>query len=469
MKKIHFIGIAGAGMSAVAVMLRQKGYTVTGSDEACYPPASTYLEKAGVEFTVGYQKENIPEGVDCIVIGKNAKLVKETNPEVAEAFSRSVTIYSLPELLNTLVQETENIVVVGSYGKSTVTSLIAWCMQEAGKEPSYFIGATPLGMSENAHTGNGNYFILEGDEYPSANWDEKSKFLYYKPHDVLFTSAEHDHINVFPTPEEYQKPFSELLTLIPEGGSIFVNANEENALTLAKASRKNIVSYGINNGTWQAKNITYGEVTSFTITKDGESVGDFSTTLLGEHNVRHIVGVTALLMTKGILEVKEIAKHVASFQGLHRRLDRKTSAQCSVQVYEGFGSSYEKARAAIDAMHLHFPQKRLIVVFEPHTFSWRNKATLHWYDTVFKDVDSVLVYKPAEQGKASHDQSTQQEIVDRIRESGTAVEPIQSKEDGLDLLEKAVQKEDVILLLTSGDLGGLIEGATNFVEKKFCS
>lgn len=469
MKKVHFIGIAGAGMSAVAVMLKNEGYEVTGSDEACYPPADTYLKNAGVEFTIGYKKENIPQGVDCIVIGKNAKLVKETNAEVAEAFSRDVIIYSLPELINTLIQETENIIVAGSYGKSTVTSLIAWCMQEAGKNPGYFIGATPLGMKTNATMGDGKYFVLEGDEYPSANWDTKSKFLYYKPHDVLLTSAEHDHINVFPTPEEYQKPFSELLQLIPKNGFVFVNADEENALSLAQASEKNIISYGLTNGVWQAENITYGEVTSFTITKDGDAVGDFSTTLLGEHNVRHIVGITALLITKNILGADEIAKHVASFQGLHRRLDRKTSAECSVQVYEGFGSSYEKARAAIEAVQLHFPKKRLVVLFEPHTFSWRNRTTLHWYDTVFSGVDSVFVYKPAEQGKASHDQSTQEEIIERINKGGVMVKPIQSKESGLELLEKEIREGDVVLLLTSGDLGGLIEETVNFVEEKFCN
>ncbi len=243
MEKIHFIGIAGAGMSTAAGMLKKEGYTITGSDEACYPPASTYLENNGLTFFMGYRKENIPKDADTIVIGKNAKLTEE-NPEVAEAFARGATIYSLPELLGSLLEKSQNIVVAGSYGKSTVTAFLAWCMQKAGKNSGYFIGAKPIGMDTNAQKGGGKYFILEGDEYPSSNWDARSKFLHYKPHDVLLTSVVHDHINVFPTLTEYEKPFTELLTLIPEDGIVFVNADEKGALALAQESKKRIVSYG---------------------------------------------------------------------------------------------------------------------------------------------------------------------------------------------------------------------------------
>lgn len=466
-KRAHFIGICGVGMSATAKLLKDLGWEITGSDSGFYPPISDYLEDHKINIVQGYNKENIPKDADVIVIGKNAKLVPETNEEVKAALDSGISVRSFPEILEGLISESKNIVVAGSYGKSTASALMAWCLEESGKNPGYFTGAVPIGMKENAKLGDGKIFILEGDEYPSSNWDDSPKFLYYNPHDVLLTSAKHDHINVYPTIKEYHIPFTTLLSILPENGITVVSADEEEALNLAKKSSDRIVTYGVDNDAdWMAKNIKYGETTTFTLQKKGVDVIDISTTLLGKHNIQNILGVCALLLERQLITPEELKKIIPTFKGLKRRLDLKTYKSI-IPIYEGFGSSYEKVRSGIEAMKTHFPNKRLVIVFEPHTFSWRNKNTIHWYDTVFEGAEKVLVFEPASQGAGTHDQLTQKEIIDRIGKTGLDVEPIQTEEETLNLLEKTLDKDDVILLSTSGDLGGMIEPITKLVEKLY--
>jgi UDP-N-acetylmuramate: L-alanyl-gamma-D-glutamyl-meso-diaminopimelate ligase len=466
-KKAHFIGIAGKGMSGVALLLGESGWTISGSDEDFYPPVSDYLADAGIAFANGYKKENIPADADLIVIGKNAKLVPESNDEVRAAFESGKKVASFPEVLHDLTKTTDNIVVAGSYGKSTCTALLSWCLQSAGKDPSYFIGEITKGLPAHAQLGKGGVFVLEGDEYPSANWDTRSKFLHYNARSVLLTSATHDHINVYPTHEEYLEPFRQLLSSLPSEGLLIVNADEEHAFALSKLAQDRTVTYGTNSeASWYSHNTQFGLQSTFDLMHGGEKVITLSTTLLGAHNIENIVAVSALLLEKQLLTPAELAKGVASFQGVKRRMEL-LSTNSSVPVYEGFGSSYEKARSAIAAMKLHFPNQRLIVVFEPHTFTWRNKAALHHYDEVFSGVDTVYIYEPAAQGAATHAQLSQEEIVERVRATGVHAEPISDPSAALDAIGAELRPNDCVLLLTSGELGGLIKEIPVLVDKKF--
>ena len=464
--KAHFIGICGIGMSAVAKLLRDKGYEISGSDVGFYPPVSDYLTAQNIPFTEGYRAENIPKKADVIIISRNAKLNPEENEEVRAACESGIPIKSFSEVLGELAAETENIVVAGSYGKSTVTGILAWCLLHAGRNPSYFLGAVPRNDMPTSELGTGNTFVLEGDEYPTSHTDSRSKFLHFNPHDVLLTSAEHDHVNVFPTLEKYLEPFRQLLALVPADGIILACTDGPNVSELI-AKYSNAVTYGLDpEATWSAANIQYGETTTFSLTKDREVIAHLSTTLLGKHNVENIVGAGAMLLEKNLLTPEELTDSVRTFEGIKRRLDL-LSPRSSVRVYEGFGSSYEKANAALDALKLHFPDRRLIVVFEPHTFSWRNRDTIHWYDDIFAESSTVYVYHPAEQGAGTHQQLSQEEIVERITKSGIKAVAIKDAEDALGQLEKKLQPDDVILLLTSGDLGGLITEIPKLVKKKF--
>jgi len=466
-KKAHFIGIAGKGMSAVALLLRERGWQISGSDEGFYPPVSEYLERAAIPFAHSYKKENIPADTDMIVIGKNAKLVPESNEEVRAAFESGKRVASFPEVIEELTAETDNIVVAGSYGKSTCTALLSWCLMEAHKDPSYFVGEITRGFAAHAHAGMGSVFVLEGDEYPSANWDSASKFLHYNARNVLLTSATHDHVNVYPTHEQYLAPFRQLLATLPQDGLLVVNGGEQYARALGESYVGKKVFYGMQDSAqWYPNNIVYGMQTTFDLMRAGTKVATLSTSLLGAHNIENIVGVSALLMEKGLLTAEELAQGVKSFEGVKRRMEH-LSADSSIPVFEGFGSSYEKARSAIAAMKLHFPDRRLVVVFEPHTFTWRNKAALAQYDDVFAGADKIYLYEPAAQGAATHEQLTQEEIVARVQAAGYDTEGITDAAMGLQAIDVHLQPNDCVLLLTSGDLGGLIKTLPALVEKKF--
>jgi UDP-N-acetylmuramate: L-alanyl-gamma-D-glutamyl-meso-diaminopimelate ligase len=464
-RRAHFIGIAGAGMSATAKLLRDAGVDVSGSDQDVYSPVLDFLQQERIPYTTPYAAENIPPDADLIVIGKNARLVPETNAEVAAAYSSGKKIVSFPEVLRELSSGKENIVVAGSYGKSTTAALLAFCL-EPFHDASYFIGAIPNSPATNARMGDGVLFVLEGDEYPSSNTDSRAKFLHYHPQHVLITPLAHDHLNVFPTPESYLAPFEDLANLTDSDGTMVACVEGELSGRLLSRLSRPLITYGIREGDFCAANIRWAEHTEFSLVRDGREIAEIRTTQLGEHNIQNIVGAAALVIGAGIMSPEDFSSAVPGFKGVKRRLDRK-SDKTLIPIFEGFGSSYEKARSAIVAMKRHFADRRLVIIFEPHTFSWRNRNALSWYDNVFSGADKIFVYEPASQGAGTHDQITKEDIVDRVRKAGFDVEPVPEGEQAANIVGQAMRSNDVFLLLTSGDLGGLIDRIPRIAEQKF--
>lgn len=467
-RKTHFIGLAGAGMSAVAKLLRDSGVTVTGSDEAAYPPVSDYLKRERLACRGPYAPANIDPDVTDFVIGKNARLVPETNAEVAAALNSGKPVRSFPEILKQLAQGKDTAIVAGSYGKSSCASLLAHCLDQAKTDPSWFIGAIPLTPSASAHLGNGKVFVMEGDEYPSSNADMRAKFLHYEPRHLLLTPLTHDHVNVYPTPEDYLRPFARLVANLPQSTPLVLCLDGELSETFKSSlpPQRAIVTYGLAQGDYHARDIVWGETTRFTLAHKETPIVELQTSQLGEHNIENIVGVAALLFSRNLLSAESFARAVASFKGVRRRLDRK-SDKTSIPIYEGFGSSREKARSAIAAMLRHFPEHRLTIVFEPHTFSWRNRAALIWYDDVFKGASRVFVYEPAKQGASTHEQLTQHEIVARVAATGLSVTALPPTPDAADIVVRDLRAGDAVLLLTSGNLGGMIESIPALCESIF--
>lgn len=465
-KRAHFIGIGGVGMSATAKLLRDSGVAVTGSDEAVYPPISDVLREERLDYRTPYHPSNIPAGVDCIVIGKNARLVPETNAEVAEAFRRGCAILSFADVLGLLSRGKSAVVAAGSFGKTTSISLLSHCLSEAGLDPSWMIGAVPLSPPSAAHVGQGEYYLLEGDEYPSSNTDDRSKFLHYRPAHLLLTPLAHDHVNVFPTIESYLAPFRQLVDMVPARGAILASTSGELSGPFLRALTRPVTTYGVRDGDWQVDDIAWGERTRFSITHKGRPVTRVETGQLGLHNIENMLGVGAFVISEGIVSAEKFAQTMGSFRGIKRRLDRK-SEKTRIPIFEGFGSSYDKAKSAIAAMKQHFGDRRLIVIFEPHTFSWRNRSTLHWYDDVFEGAAQTFVWHPAEQGARTHEQVTQAEIVARIAGAGYAVEALSDPADALARLAGALGDDCTVLFLTSGNLGGLIEALPPVAEQKF--
>ena len=470
-KCAHFVGLGGVGMSATAMLLRDAGVVVSGSDEAVYPPVSDVLREQKLVCRTPYAATNIPARADLIVIGKNARLTPDQNAEVAEAFARAQkpggpAILSFAEALGLLSRGSEAIVAAGSFGKTTSVSLLAHCLETCGLDPAFMIGAAPLSPAVPARLGRGGQFLLEGDEYPSSNTDDRSKFLHYEPTHLLLTPLAHDHVNVFPTIDSYLAPFETLVARVPEEGLVVASVSGPLSRRFLDSVTRPVITFGIEGADWSARDIVLGERTRFTLARQGARVVEVETGQLGLHNIENMVGVGALLLTRGLVNAEDFARAMGSFRGIRRRLDRK-SDRTSAAIFEGFGSSYDKARSAIAAMRQHFPKRRLICVFEPHTFSWRNRKTLHWYDDAFEGCAETLIFTPAEQGAGTHDQASQDEIVARVRAGGFAATPIASKAEGEAALRALLRPDDAVLLLTSGDLGGLIEAAVAIAEERF--
>ncbi|MDP4001484.1 MAG: Mur ligase family protein [bacterium] len=464
-KKIHFIGLCGAGMSAVAMLLKKLDWNVTGSDDNFYPPVSTLIEKSGIKFFKGYRKENIPVDTDVIVIGKHAGLTPKNNQEVKAAFRSKIPIMSFPELLGLIVKGKDNIVVAGSYGKSTCSALLAWCLEKTGQEPGYFIGAITHTPSESSNFGKGRLFILEGDEYPSSNWDKRSKFLHYHPKHLLLTSLAHDHLNVFKRITDYRRPFKKLIKLLPVNGTLTACADGDGVVETLKKMRIKATLYGSlkNGATWHIKNQRYEELSSFDIFRNDKKIVAVKTRLLGRHNLENILGVGAFVLENKLMAPKDFAQSVRTFKSPTRRLDKK-SAKTTVSIYEGFGSSVDKARTAIETMKIHYPDRKLLVIFEPHALSWRLKSALPWYDEIFAISKNIMIYWPDKKPDSNTISLT--DILERVKKYHD-IRRFKSVVEGLALLKKHVNKTSVVLILTSGGFDGMIDKVVSVLENKY--
>jgi len=462
---VYFLGIAGAGVSALASVLASEGCGVSGSDDGVFPPVSTYLDRLGIPYHVGFDGNLVPRDIDAAVIGSSAKLGLEHNPEFAELIARDVPRYSFAEYLGLQTKGRDNIVIAGSFGKSTLTALVAVLMREAGRDPGYFIGAVPLDLPTTGHGGGDRTFLIEGDEYIVSEQDRRPKFALYHPDAALISSLVHDHLNVYPTLESYEAAFAELIALLAPN-ALLVCAHGFEALHRLTAGRR-VVWYGLEPCPgYHAADIRVGEITRFDLVTPAGARITLETEQLGLHNIENIVGAAALLLERGDIDAGSLQRGVRRFRGVERRLDRKTHVS-RVPVYEGFGSSYEKARSAIEAIALHFPARASVVVFEPHTFSWRNAASLAWYDTVFAGVGRVLLLPPPNHGAGTHDQLAQAQILARIRAAGVRADSFAEGAAILTDLSETLAGDEVVLLLSSGPLDGLAWTLPALLDERF--
>lgn len=462
-KHAHIIGLGGVGMSATALLLRDMGYRISGSDAELYEPVKGLLAREGIACAQGFSAANIRGVPDLIVLGRNAKLDPAINDEVRHALSLGTRVQSFPEIIGEASQGRHVIVAAGSFGKSTTAAMMTGFLRHAGMKPGWFVGALAKNLPRTAELGHDAPFIIEGDEYPTAHGDPRPKFMHYHPRDVLLTSVVHDHVNVYPTFASYKAAFADLVALMPQDGLLVACADEPEARAMA-AARSSAITYGIDDGDLRAIDIAYGAPTHFTLVRGRDKLGRFATSQLGRHNIENIAGVAALLLARNLISIEALGPAIAAFDGVRRRLDI-IAPDAAVPVIEGFGSSEEKARSAIDAMLLHYPGRRLVVFFEPHTFSWRNRAALAWYDRVFAGAGHVFIAPPEQQGAGTHDQLSHDEIIARVRAAGvpsSALDPAR-----VDRALDQLKSDDAVLVLTSGAMGGAIEPIAQGITARF--
>jgi len=362
--KFHFTGICGTAMGAVAAAMKQRGFSVTGSDANVYPPMSDFLRGQGITLTQGYSEANIPADTDVVIIG-NA--ISRGNPEAEAALDRKLLYHSLPEVMKEyFLRGKRNFVISGTHGKTTTSSMLAWLLIHAGRDPGYMIGGIPKNLGHGAHFTDSEFNVLEGDEYDTAFFDKRSKFLHYLPECVVINNIEFDHADIYNNIGEIKLTFRRLLNIVPRGGMAYINGDEQHCLDVAEnaACPITLVGFGENCNV-RIENLDYEpERSSFTL--GGVA---YSVPMTGEFNVRNAAMAVATARFAGLSEA-EIRSGLESFEGVARRQELKGEVN-GIKVIDDFAHHPTAIRLAVQSLRQRHPDSRLWILFEPRSNTTR--------------------------------------------------------------------------------------------------
>jgi len=450
-KKIHLIGICGTAMGSVAGMLRDQGYEVSGSDERVYPPMSTFLTAKGITIMDGYKASNLDHKPDLIVVG-NA--ISRGNDELEYALDQRLYYMSLPETLKTFfLRSTHNLVVTGTHGKTTTTSLLSWLFEDAGLEPSFMIGGIPLNFMEGCKKQPGKYWILEGDEYDTAFFDKRSKFVHYLPELVIINNIEFDHADIYANLEEIKKSFRHLVDIIPRNGMIVLNADDASAIEVTRKSQAQLLEVGFSeNAAIRITNMTAGsEGTSFSLLSH-----HFIVPLYGKHNV-HNVAMTIVAAHSYQIPLDRIASSLLRFNGIKRRMEVRGEKN-GITVVDDFGHHPTALSETIDAFRQRYPGRRLWAVFEPRSNTTRRAIFQKELPVALGKADGVFISSiaRAEQLDPADRLNVDQIVADILKKGSQAWH----EKDAASIVEKLVpllKKDDVVAVFSNGGFDGLID------------
>jgi UDP-N-acetylmuramate: L-alanyl-gamma-D-glutamyl-meso-diaminopimelate ligase len=445
----HFLGICGTAMGAVAAMLKDEGYRVTGSDEHVYPPMSTFLAEKGIAIQSGYRPENLPAEDVILVVGNT---VKRGNPELEAALEAKRFYLSLPETLKTyFLRKTHNLVVTGTHGKTTTTSMLAWIFEQAGRQPSYLIGGLPKNLPQGCVKQAGAHWILEGDEYDTAFFDKRSKFLHYLPELVIINNLEFDHADIFDNLAAVQKTFSHLVRIVPRNGMILVNADEPNALEVVKDSPAPILEVGFSeNAAVRIRDLRVeGAGQAFRLLDT-----DFTLAMSGAFNVHNAaMAITAAHFYQ--IPLPEIVRAVASFQGVRRRQENRGEVN-GVTVIDDFGHHPTAMRETLRGMRHQFPNRRLWALFEPRSNTTRRAVFQKELPAALALADGVFVAEVAMLNQIpAHERLHPEQVVADIAATGIPAFYEPDADAIVAKLQPLLRSGDVVIVFSNGGFGGI--------------
>jgi UDP-N-acetylmuramate: L-alanyl-gamma-D-glutamyl-meso-diaminopimelate ligase len=464
---IHLIAACGVGMAPLAGLLLSRGYRVTGSDQNVYPPMSTYLAEIGVNALMGYKAEHLRDRPDLVVVGN---VVSRNNPEVEEMLRLGVPYISFPQALGKfLIGSKRSVVIAGTHGKTTTSALMAWVLDRAGYNPSFFIGGMPRNFGGGFRQGSSDWVVLEGDEYDSAFFDKGPKFLHYRPEKVILTSVEFDHADIYRDLDHIKSSFRKLAEIIPPGGSLLVCNEYEAAKEIAASARCPVTFYGDKGPSgWQARNVrTVDGASRFEPFNGGNPEGEVKVTLIGRHNVSNALAVYATARELGIAP-EVIQGGMTTFAGVKRRQELKGEVG-GITVLDDFAHHPTAIRETIEAVRAAYHGRRIWAIFEPRSNTSRRRIFAREFPVALGLADRVVVaglYQPEKIPLA--ERLPPEEVVAEINRAsgnGKAVS-IERADEIARYVAREAARGDVILVMSNGGFDGVQEKILKLLREK---
>ncbi len=460
LKHLHFLGIAGSGMGTVAAMFRELGLQVTGSDQAVYPPMSDFLRERGIVFHEGYAEKNLSPKPDLAIVG-NA--LSRGNPELEAVLSHRIPFVSLPELLRGwFLYKTRNLVVSGTHGKTTTSTMLAFLLEKADLHPSWVIGGVPLDLPGGCHHGTGSFWVIEGDEYDTSFADKRSKFLHYLPELVILNNVEFDHADIYPDLAAIQKSFRQLLQQVPRNGLALINADDPNALAVAQDAPCEILEVGSGLQAAARYQILKADASGSHFKLHGH---EFHLQLAGRHNVHNASMALCAAHTLG-LPLDKLAAILPTFRGVRRRLEVRAEAN-GITLVDDFGHHPSALRESIAALRAKYPGRRLWALFEPRSNTTRRGIFQNELAQSLSAADGVYITEIARKEQIDPQMRLDpKKIADDIRKAGRESFYLPGPEEILKDILPRLKSGDVIAVFTNGSFGGLVGKLAVALEKK---
>ena len=443
-------------MGSLAGLLKAAGHDVRGSDEHVYPPMSTQLQEQNIACFEGFRPSNLDWGPDTVVVGN---VCRKDHVEVLAAAERKIPLESFPSLFGKLFLESKrSVVIAGTHGKTTTSSLLSHLLSDAGRDPSFLIGGVPLNFRRSWRLGAGGDFVVEGDEYDTAFFDKESKFLHYRPQIALLTSVEFDHADIFRDEEAVRAAFRKLIALIPEDGLLVACAASPGAMEVARGARSQVVTYGRPGSgadwTFEVVARALGGRTTLDVARRGERVVSVETNLPGIYNHENLIGTIAVASALGV-ELPAIAAAVRSFLGVRRRQEVRGVAN-GVTVVDDFAHHPTAIREPIIALKGRFGPGKLIAAFEPRSAtSRRNVFQAEFADALSVADEVVLAPLYAAEKVPVADRLDVEQLAAELRKEDVPARLVSSVDETVEHIATRASPGDTVLVMSSGDYGGL--------------
>lgn len=449
--KIHILGVCGTFMSGIAIIARQSGHQVTGSDMNVYPPMSIQLAQQGIELMEGYDPAHIAPDVDCVIVGN---VVKRGNPAMEYVLEKGIPYVSGPEwLAKNILQNRWVLAVSGTHGKTTTTSLLTWVMQHAGLEPGFLVGGVPENFGVSARIGKHPYFVIEADEYDSAFFDKRSKFIHYRPKTLILNNLEFDHADIFPDLEAIKLQFQYLLRTVPGNGLIVHHAQDENIKdVLSRGCWTPVVGFAGKNSTWRAEMIK-PDGSVFALIHDGKTVGEVHWSLLGKHNVDNALAAIAAAHHAGVTPEQAVAA-LKEFKNVKRRLEVKGAVK-NIVVYDDFAHHPTAIATTLSGLRAKIGKARLIAVLEFGSYTMRSGVHKEKIQEALHDADMVVC--------KSTDQDWGLKNILAGFKQPTAI--YQDVDNLVSKLAPSLQSGDHVVIMSNSGFGGIHEKLLATLEK----